>query len=109
MTTTAGDTERLMRDVVPAEVHAPGHSPHVQQSARVFVTDRRVQVWVTGPDGPVALVDEALTGPVPERNRGTLGREQLHLETAAGPVHVSRGRGCGCGGGLRQVDPPAAW
>lgn len=109
MTTTASGTERLVRDVMPAEVHAPGHSPHVQLEARVFVTDRRVQVWVRGPDGPVALVDEELTAEAPERNRGTLGREQLHLETAAGPVHVSRGRGCGCGSGLRAVDRPAEW
>lgn len=108
MNATPGTIERMHRDVAVAEVFAPEHSPHPQREARVFVTNLRVQVWVRGPEGPVALVDEPLTGEPPERDRGTLAG-QLSLETATGPVYVTRGRGCGCGSGLKELQAPASW
>ena len=102
------ERERLHLDVFPAEVFAPNHAAAPQAKARVFVTDRRVVVWVRGPDGPVTLIDEALASEPPERNRGTF-RGQLHLETATGPVNVTRA-GCKCGmGTLGALEAPARW
>jgi hypothetical protein len=100
--TTATD-ERLHRDIFPAEVFAPGLLEHPQK-ARVFVTTNRLVVM--GEAGTV--IDEPITGEVPQRTRATLQGE-LRVETAKGTVYVTRGEGCGCKSSLKGVDPPVPW
>lgn len=101
-------TETLHRDIYPAETFAPDVSEHPTHT-RVFVTSSRVQVWrETADGGPELMLDEAITGEVPQRDRSTQFGE-LRIETARGPVYVTQGRGCGCGSPLKALDAPGAW
>lgn len=97
-------TEKLHLEVFPANVFAPKHSEFDQTQAKVFVTDRRVIVWVEGSGEPI--VDEAITGTVPQATLASLPGE-LRLDTVTGPVFVTRGQGCGCRSPLRLIDAPA--
>lgn len=105
---TVTTDERLHRDIYPAEVLAPGQLEHPRK-ARVFITDSRLLVWSSTASGtPDVLIDEAITGDVPQRTRATLQGE-MRVETAKGTVFVTRGEGCGCKDRLRSVDPPVPW
>jgi hypothetical protein len=111
---TDTEAETLRRDIFPAEVYVPylGRGPML---ARVFVTDRRVIVWTAEPaaplpgwKSPVRLVDEPVVGDLPARDRGSFFG-QLRVDTASGPVHVTKAGGCGCGSPLKALSAPVGW
>ena len=86
------DRTPLHRDIHPAETFAPDVHEHPVQS-RVFVTADRVQVWRESEGGgPELMIDEPITGEVPQRDRSTQFGE-LRIDTARGPVYVTQGRG----------------
>lgn len=99
--------ERLLRDMHPVEVYAP-HAMTAPVAARVFVTDERVQVWVDAPSGRPAILLEAPTTSSIEAERGSLFG-QVQIDTAEGPIHVTRGQGCGCHSPLKALMAPASW
>ena len=102
-------SELLHRDVFPAEVFIARTGEH-KLAARAFVTSHRLVVYAVGPTGtPERVLDAALTGPAPERDRGTQGVGELEISTADGPVFVTRDSGCGCGSALKALDAPVSW
>jgi hypothetical protein len=105
--TVAG--ERLRRDVKNAEVFAPGVADAPWRRTRVFLTSHRLIVWTADEVGrPSKLLDEPVSGDVPQADRGTL-QGGMTLHTARGDVHVTRGGGCGCGSVLNALDAPVGW
>jgi hypothetical protein len=99
--------EMLARDHFPVEIYAPHVSP-VPHLGRVFITTERVIVWTRDADGRVSkLLEEPVLEPV-ERDRGTL-RGQVSVQTAGGPIYVTRASGCGCGNPLKALAPPVCW
>lgn len=98
--------EVLHRDVHPAEVYVPHAWEAPRGHCRVFITDQHVFVWAML--GRPALIFEAPITDPPEKDRGTLFG-QITVTTAEGPVHVTKGQGCGCHSPLRALVPPANW
>lgn len=101
------DGERLLRDVFPAEVFWPELSEK-PIPCRVFVTTHRVIAHVEANGMTAKWTESMLIAEPPEADRGTLFG-QIHLDTADGPVHISRGRGCGCHSMLKLVERPVDW
>lgn len=106
--TTTETPERLHRDMFPIEAYAPHASPS-PHTARAFITDRRIQVYVEANGETQLLVDEPITGEVPEPLRGQhdRGKGQLTVQTASGLVYLTTASGCGCHSSLRYLAPPA--
>ncbi|HET6866293.1 MAG TPA: hypothetical protein VFH80_10230 [Solirubrobacteraceae bacterium] len=107
----AGVTERLVRDVHPAEVALP--DGRVLTNVRAFVTDRRLLVyWATPNRQIVRQLDAELEQPcsVPA-SRGTLSANaRLEVRLADGSTAwVNRGRGCGCSSPLKALAAPVSW
>jgi len=107
--TTTETPERLHRDMFPIEAYVPHANPR-PQTARAFITDRRIQVYVEdqATHASQLLVDEPITGDVPEPLRGQhdRGRGQLTVQTPSGLVYLTPATGCGCGSSLRYLAPP---
>lgn len=87
--------ERLVRDVVPAEVHLPDGTRHLR--ARVFVTTSRLLVFLEGRPPTLAyerdLVDDAPGLASVHASAGTPHR----LSTPDGEVFIRRARHtCSC-------------
>lgn len=104
------EAERLLRDVHPVEVSVDGR---VLRAARVFVTTDRLVAYIEGRAEmgrrrPQIALSAALTAERPEKRRDSLPGP-LTIETDAGPVTLSRGRGCGCGSSLKLLGPLAPW
>lgn len=89
------EPERLLRDVVPAEVRFPDTGERILR-ARVFITDQRIQVWVEGRP-PTLLHDlELVEVPAVASVHASAGTPH-RLATPLGPVEVRRARGtCSC-------------
>lgn len=106
--TTDVAAERLHRDLGNVQVTIGPQL--VAARARVFVTDRRVLVYVATEDRKVELAEDvAILGDPPERNRGTLGGGRVFIETADGPLTIAPAGGCGCGSPLKSMTRPVAW
>lgn len=86
--------ERLVRDVVPAEVRFPDGERLLR--ARVFITDRRVQVWIEGRPAVLAHDLELVEAPAVASIHASVGTPH-RLVTPLGEVQVRRARGtCSC-------------
>ena len=107
---TPTTSERLHRDIHPAEVIFRGGYDRHPTRCRVMVTSERVIVWAqTGPNAsPEIIVDDPIAGDVPARDRSTQFGE-LVIETEQGTLIVAKGEGCGCRSPLKYVQPPVAW
>lgn len=91
MTTTP---ERLIRDVVPADVQLPDGNRLLR--TRVFITDRRIQVW-TEALPPVLAYDLELVGEPAVASVHASAGTPHRLATPDGEVVVRRSRGaCSC-------------
>ena len=88
----------ITRDLVPAEVTLPDST--LLSPARAVLTKERLYVWVDGPSG-VTLAFEAPYDPIDTN----LVSQPWVIATSDGPVHVNRGRGCGCGSPLKTFAP----
>ena len=98
----------MLRDTY-AEVWAPEYHPNPVRG-RVFVTDQRVIVYTAGEGGGLRkLIEEPITGALPQRTRATQPVMQMELETAGGRIEVQPNGDCGCGTALKALDPPADW
>lgn len=90
--TTQSD-ERLVRDVVPAEVQGPDGSRWLR--TRVFITDQRVLAFEEG--RPPRLVLEAVLLDADVQSIHAPASRPHRLATADGDVLVRRARGvCSC-------------
>lgn len=101
------DTERLHRDVHPAEVTI---GDRVLRDLRVFVTSHRLLAFqaVAGRIEPLLELEVAEPCSVP-RDHGSL-QGSLEVRLADGStVWVNRGAGCGCGSVLKAQTPPVSW
>lgn len=100
-------TERLLRDVHPAEVLV---GERLIRDARVFLTSRRLLVFTAGSAGIERALEIEVRQPCGvDANRGTLqGRLEIPLPDDT-TVLVNPGRGCGCGSPLKALGPPVGW
>lgn len=100
-------TERLHRDVHPAEVTI---GDRVLRDLRVFVTSHRLLAFqaVAGKIEPLLELQVAEPCSVP-RDRGSL-HGALEVRLADGSTAwVNRGQGCGCGSPLVALSAPVGW
>lgn len=105
---SAVQTERLHRDVHPAEMLLP--SGTLVRDLRVFVTSKRLLAFVArnGRIEQALELEVAQPCSVP-RDRGTL-RGSLEVRLADGStVWVNRGQGCGCHSMLKTLGQPVGW
>lgn len=93
----------ILIDVHPATVQFPDGTVH--DLARASVTHRRVRVWVAQGRESALVVDEPHDGVRMETQYPPVG-QPVQILTAAGPVLVTRMRGCGCGSPLKGFRAP---
>lgn len=100
-------TERLHRDVHPAEVTLEDRA---MTGVRVFVTSERLLAYQAHAGQIHQVLDEPLAQPasVPA-SRSTL-QGSLEVRLADGrTAWINRGAGCGCGSPLKALVAPVGW
>lgn len=83
-------------DLVPATVTTP--DGQVYEKARVIHDERRVVVFIDGPDKPVRILDGlVLSVPVALNPFAPLRRQRIEIITGTGRLTAVRSRSCNCG------------
>jgi hypothetical protein len=103
---TTATAELLHRDLFPVEAYVP-HADPVPHLARAFITNQRIYVWVLDGERVHELVNEPIEGEPPSKATGSFFG-QIKVDTEAGPVHLTKATGCGCGSPLRYLSPPVS-
>lgn len=103
-------TERLHRDIHPAEVSLPDGG--LLTGVRCFVTTHRLIAYHATPDRKIEVVlDVPVEHPctVPA-DHSSLGNGRLEVRLADGSTAwVNSGQGCGCGSPLKAMGAPVSW
>lgn len=100
-------TEQLLRNLYPCEVTLGGEL--LTSSARVFVTNRRVEVWTCPDKEPVLSTEVTTDDPPLGQFQGTVFVGSLTLETSGGTINLNRARGCGCHSPLFSLTTTIPW
>jgi hypothetical protein len=100
-------SEALRQDLFPVEVVVNGDL--IAKQARVFITSEAAHVYVAQADRSVTPLGSFLLDEDPVLYRATsfIGSRTFH--TDAGPMIVTRGKGCGCHSPLKTMTSPVAW
>jgi hypothetical protein len=89
----------------PAIVQVPG-ADKARHNAKVFATPQGLYVYFAKPEDGITpdWHSEILTGQ-PKPPEGWRARNGFSVATAAGPVTITMGSGCGCGWPLKKWVP----
>lgn len=88
---------RIALDSFPAKVTLPSGAE--LDTARVYVADGDVLVYVAGLEEPALMLRQPLIS-----HEGNL-RSGMSLHVEDGVVQVTQSKGCGCGHPLRRFNP----
>lgn len=104
------DTERMLRDVHPAEVALSDGRLFV--GVRAFLTNERLVIWkedrATREIKNVLELKVKFTEAKPSRET-LLDGQRIEVFSDEATATINRGRGCGCGSKLKALSPPTNW